>query len=90
MTDYIKREDAIYEIEEMAVQAEKDGFEILANAYRAAETFVYVPPADVVERKRGKWLKGTNEQCSCCDYIKDTREMWFYCPNCGAEMEEEE
>ena len=60
------------------------------------------PTADVVERKRGEWIKidkydkESNVQCSVCleefDYIDGVcylchgYELPLFCPNCGAEM----
>lgn len=52
------------------------------------------PAADVVERKRGKWLDVTtldNEficwVCSECRHGTDfVYEPYNYCPNCGADM----
>lgn len=55
------------------------------------------PTADIVERKKGKWIHkndkdyagGGYEKCSCCGFrycdwifIEDAK----YCPNCGADM----
>lgn len=59
-----------------------------------------VPTADVVERKKGKWSPYVfgNErwhQCSACgkadEYINELGLVAVrkYCPNCGAEMENE-
>lgn len=47
------------------------------------------PTADVVERKRGKWIKvGDNSyMCSVCGEISCC--MGNYCPDCGADMREE-
>lgn len=62
------------------------------------------PTADVVERKKGKWMKHNDKACWYCSECKkdnyyaycwnsDTGKYEFqdhYCPNCGAEMEGEE
>lgn len=63
-----------------------------------------MPPADVVERKKGKWIKKmriietdkyasyTPEwYCSCCGegYAPYIAELISFCPNCGADMREE-
>jgi hypothetical protein len=51
------------------------------------------PTADVVERKRGKWmyLYEDNYKCSICGSwwcCTDSQiDEMNYCPNCGAEME---
>lgn len=60
--------------------------------------FAKEPSADVVERKRGKWvligsrLESRPYACSKCNYAfqVDTvmdKTAWNFCPNCGAELE---
>ena len=61
-----------------------------------------VPTADVVERKKGKWIDNKGlYQCSACKHIWS--ELWWsascpidrmykimrYCPSCGAYMRKE-
>lgn len=49
------------------------------------------PTADVVERKRGRLLNAEPVgECSICGWLMDYRDGFNYCPNCGAEMEEED
>lgn len=62
------------------------------------------PTADVVERKRGKWMKHNDRACWYCSECKednyyayswnsDTGKYEFqdhYCSNCGAEMRGED
>ena len=61
----------------------------------AVEAINNTPAADVVERKKGKWINHRNDMghniadCSGCGeamqwYDPDTRPN--YCPNCGADM----
>lgn len=56
-----------------------------------------IPTADVVERKRGKWIVIMNEsnitfdecKCSECGVVEYFNKGWKkfkFCPNCGAEM----
>ena len=84
MTEYIKREDAIN-----AVKMLYGGFGAIANINA-------IPSADVVERKRGKWIDVDDDfniisgSCSACGwqahlYEDDVVGMNF-CPNCGADM----
>lgn len=54
-----------------------------------------LPTADVVERKKGKWVNNIHDMpiCNQCGYMTpydraiDDYEYGNYCPNCGAEME---
>ena len=46
------------------------------------------PAADVVERKKGKWIHfSRSDECSVCGYDTGKYEAptWF-CPKCGADM----
>ena len=58
------------------------------------------PTADVVERKKGEWVwmgeKGDSRfMCSVCKSkenvptIMGKPEVWWFCPNCGADMRKE-
>ena len=54
-----------------------------------------MPTADVVERKKGKWIKQNpfvdTEECSLCKYNIYSEELETpFCPWCGAEMRGEE
>ena len=54
-----------------------------------------MPPADVVERKKGKWIKNDFYEdalmCSCCHAYLDkedwSRHYFYFCHHCGAFME---
>lgn len=51
------------------------------------------PTADVVERKKGKWIENTEYfpttyTCPFCGY-KIYRETTDFCPSCGADLREE-
>ena len=80
MSEYIKREDAIN-----AVKMLYGGFGAIANINA-------IPSADVVERKRGKWIGGNGVdyvRCGCChkDYDWVSQAQYYnFCPNCGADM----
>lgn len=47
-----------------------------------------MPTADVIERKKGKWIKRgiSLYKCSECERFSPTQEN--YCPKCGADMRE--
>lgn len=96
MAEYIKREDAIK-------IAEKYGLangSVLGRHTRLADyiasEIAAIPTADVVPAKRARWMPKAEcgypnriAECSRCGY-----EMPYpgetYCPNCGAEMDEED
>lgn len=97
MSDYIKRED-VYD----AVQAHYDTgvFKSYEDGQRLMDRIKAIPAADVVDRKRGKWVKmdmhrGPEQyKCSVCRsecYVPKCmgEPMYAYCPNCGADMREE-
>lgn len=50
-----------------------------------------IPAADVREVKRGKWILKDDGRahCSMCD-MSGNSYIWNYCPNCGADMREEQ
>ena len=84
MTEYIKRQDIHLALDRHYFPGELS----------LKETIDSVPAADVVERKKGKWMykKITTDlhvvgQCSVC---KERRVIDNFCPNCGADMREEE
>ena len=87
MTDYIKREDVLYQLNK---QATIDGQpRAIRRAIRIVAEF---PSADVWPVVRGEWLhkKITDDfhvvgQCSVC---KERRRIDNFCPNCGADMRE--
>ena len=86
MAEYIKREDA----EEVVTHfMHSGGFSVADFIY----AFGKIPVADVVERKKGKWIKGVGENgvstslfCSECNLENRHWYEWNYCPNCGADM----
>ena len=66
------------------------------------QSFYCISPEDVEElppvtptRKTGKWILTDDDfvYCSECEdsyYPRPIDASWYYCPNCGAEMESEE
>lgn len=76
---------------------------LLAENKALCELIKALPAADVVERKKGKWIKRKNRACWFCSecntdnyyaytWNSDTEKNEFqdnYCPNCGAYMREE-
>lgn len=46
--------------------------------------------ADVVERKKGEWYDVGSLSCRCSECGCKSPKEYLFCPNCGAEMEEDE
>lgn len=90
MVDYVKRED---------VHLAFDSY-YFPGVLSLRETIDSVPSADVVKRKKGKWI---DSKCSECGGLMPITKvmlrgkvMWEtdypmsrFCPNCGAQMESE-
>ena len=98
MSDLISRQDAINLVKHRMKHNPMKSVEFiqgLQDAYlRVISDLNRLSPADVVERKRGKWIHydegdfDYDYKCSLCDYaVWDNSD---YCPNCGARMECEE
>ena len=88
MAEYIDREAAI--------DALRDAY---GDSYRAEDYIRAIPAADVKPVVRGKWIPVTNgrggHECSeCHDYAPSyqvgSEHLANYCPNCGADMREQE
>ena len=89
MTEYIKREDVHLALDSHYFTGELS----------LKETIDSVPSVDVIERKRGKWIKDCDTaffwKCSECgayifwrkeEYLLRNEDEPNYCPNCGADM----
>lgn len=80
MPRYIDADEALLELDK---ELASDEFNYAVRAISRVKT------ADVVERKKGKWIQfvpGLYE-CSECGRFSPTQEN--FCPNCGANMREE-
>lgn len=96
MSDYISREAAI-EAFEKELSAKYNRIELSIGFVGAKSILSDLPAADVVERKKGKWINHgqyadffphCEYRCSECDTPYLEIEMIYnYCPNCGARME---
>ena len=87
MTDYISRDAAIA----AAFSANAIGNSAYRDVYDTVERIRMIPAADVVERKRGRWIEqyqGHNLlKCSACGHeYSDYIECQNFCGNCGAYM----
>lgn len=95
MTDYIRREDALFALR----KAERGGsMTALTRLERAYAEIREMPAADVAEVVHGRWIDGAedftcgnhNAECSICRcYVSwnGCDEDFNYCPNCGAKMD---
>lgn len=84
MAEYINREDAYYAAGLIALSS-VDRKITCGEVQRIMNS---IPNADVVERKRGKWIHfSRSDECSVCGYDTGKYEAptWF-CPKCGADM----
>lgn len=94
MSDYIKREDALEQFDYY------DLGEYLTTQIRGM--LMDIPSADVAPVRHGRWEKrddlflDTLYRCSVCGeefYLENgtpQENQYYYCPNCGAKMDEEE
>lgn len=88
MTDYIRRDDALFALR----KAERGGsMTALTRLERAYAEIREMPSADVAEVVHAKWIPfhseaaGDIQYCSACDIGFDAR--MDYCPHCGARMD---
>ena len=88
MTDYIRREDALFALR----KAERGGsMTALTRLERAYAEIREMPSADAAEVVHAKWIPfhseaaGDIQYCSACDIGFDAR--MDYCPHCGARMD---
>ena len=102
MAEYIRREDAIKCIEGQCVDGKMWGNDesegTLIDAYSAIDDLMEIPPADVAQVRRGRWV---DNHCTACGMMPMGDEMWKnlgfepplferfmdYCPSCGAKMD---
>lgn len=96
----IDRQAAINEIEHHIRTAEQpyqltDADRIMNHAFEIAASCIYNLPSAQPERKTGKWiLKDHMFECDKCGCrinrypFKGNIWNYYYCPNCGAKMED--
>ena len=102
MSEYIKRKDAISQLEPLWDRMHEEGGLIDPDCElginESIEVIKAIPSADVAEVRHGHWGKMFNGKftggaywysCSNCGRIvPDVRSGgWNYCPNCGAKMD---
>ena len=101
MAEYISREKAILALLEKGQHSKryKTGKTWELNFDEIREAINEVPAADVVDRKHGKWqivekhTEYRTERCSVCGFAANRtyiRDIWNFCPNCGADNRESE
>ena len=95
MAEYIKREDALAELDNACRKYDEDVFLGLSLAANAISK---LPAADVRPVVRGEWVKAEvahqirkKFQPECCSVCRrEKRGNWNFCPNCGADMRGED
>ena len=99
--DYIKREDAIAALENLAKPYYKSRLvydrSICAGINTALREVQRVPAADVRPVARGQWINdrrcgfgSVESECSICGRNQIRKSYYDFCPNCGADMREDE
>ena len=91
MSDYIRREDALKEIDEW-IMAFEDAVhkQSQADARLIRKGIVNLPPADVVQVRHGRWIHYRCDmyECSVCQHIYTSFDSERcdadYCPHCGS------
>ena len=96
--DCINRQAAIKAIEALQLPIMREAstcyqfkFSGMSEAKEAVENLPSVTP----QQRTGRWIKqnyGWNWQCSECGFVTppSAKEIFTFCPNCGAKMEVEE
>lgn len=98
MARYIDADALMKEFRDFVRDSNNSDFATVPNWNDAVSLVGSAPTADVVERKRGKWVNNIHDMpiCNQCGYMTpydraiDDYEYGNYCPNCGAEMEASE
>ena len=94
MTEYIKKEDALFAFYRLYVVPKSDDSEKYMQQIEDIHNDIKkLPAADVSELKHGKWkktwhtfFKAELPVCSCCKRLS-VSDGYNYCPNCGAIMD---
>lgn len=95
--EYIRREDMLNAVEKLDIIPSVDGMGIPTGAedfrVQFLGTVLKVESADVVPVVHGKWNKlsydGFNcNKCGSTFVIMQGKENMYFCPNCGARMDE--
>lgn len=90
MADYIERLDTLKELALLDTGEEEYTDNI--SRTRATIAIVNIPAADVVPVVHAYWRDtGSGQECSACKEIQYGYDSGrYYCPNCGAKMDEGE
>lgn len=90
MREYIEREALIARLRKVCIIENDFGLGMLFGNENAINCIKEAPTADVVEVKRGEWMKCKRIQgvkyfmCSLCSEMAKNEHN--FCPNCGADM----
>ena len=102
MVEYIKREAVMQKFADHVERSNNSDFAPVPTWNQAVQIVEDFPAADVVERKKGKWIENSyltrsafgravwhkTYKCSECGSVFG-REDDKYCYNCGADLREE-
>ena len=103
MSDLISREAAIDALDILCqehryripgkIETYSQYNEAWQDALDRAEGAIFNLPSAQPERMRGKWIDDGDPfmwKCGCCGYRVKRYNNTRYCPNCGADMREDE
>lgn len=105
MPEYIERENAMQFVKKHMTEVNKENtIRIVSEVYEmatrhATDYLRFIPAADVVEVKHGKWQHFNHNSkartCSVCNIsqtvnVYNNKVMFNYCPYCGAKMDKKE
>ena len=91
--DAISRQAVLDGVDRYIYKAQSTGTQ--DDFYSFAELVVKQLPSVTPQQRTGQWIKqnyGWNWQCSECVFVTppSAKEIFTFCPNCGAKMEVEE
>lgn len=87
ISDFINRQDAINLLENWSCA----GYIEIESDF-AIKEFKFLPTIEAEPVRRGRWIDtGSGQECSVCREIQYGYDNGrYYCPNCGARMENDD
>ena len=94
MSEYIERERTVELLRSLGNREYRKEKGTIQDAIKMISYPEYTPAADVAPVVHGRWVEYQIPPivcCSNCDWATDVKEKNFqYCPNCGAQMHEDD